>query len=96
MIAKTGRGIRPSWSALLLSGAHYGYYLGCDCFAGTLPAFEEHEHICRWLGLFPSQCDLLNGDENELALPLLEIIEPLQHPFSELHKARRHTLASSS
>jgi len=40
--------------------------------------------------------DLLNGDEDELALPLLEIIEPLQHPFSELQKARRDALASSS
>jgi len=92
MIAKTGRGIRLSWSAMLLSGAYYGYCLGCDCFAGTLPAFEEHEHICHWLGLFPSQCD----HEDELALPLLEIVELLQQPFSELHKARRHALASSS
>jgi len=36
----------------------------------------------------------LNGDENELALTLLDIVELLQYPLSVLQKARRHALAS--
>jgi len=38
----------------------------------------------------------LNGDEDELTLTLLDIVEPLQHPLSVLQNARRHALASPS
>jgi len=38
----------------------------------------------------------LNGDEVDLALTLLDIVEPPQHPLSVLQKARRHVLASPS
>ena len=40
------------------------------------------------------QRDLLSGDEDELALTLLDIVEPLQYPLSVLQKARRHALVS--
>ena len=40
------------------------------------------------------QRDLFSGDEDELALTLLDIVEPLQYPLSVLQKARRHALAS--
>ena len=40
------------------------------------------------------QRDLFSGDEEELALTLLDILEPLQYPLSVLQKARRHVLAS--
>ena len=43
---------------------------------------------------FPKQRDLYSGDEDELALTLLDIVEPLQYPLSVLQKARRHALAS--
>jgi len=62
-----------------------------------LPAVEEHEHICHWLGRFlPEQLerDVFNGDEDMLALPLPEIVEPLQHPLSVLQKTHRDALAS--
>jgi len=76
----------------------YGYGLGCTRFTGTLAAVEEHEHGCaRWLhNLLPEglQRDLFNGNEDELALILLDIVEPLQYPLSVLQKARRHALAS--
>ena len=38
--------------------------------------------------------DLFSGDKDELALTLLDIVEPLQYPLSVLQKARRHALAS--
>jgi len=63
-----------------------------------LAAVEEHERGCaRWLHKFlPEglQRDLFSGDEDELALTLLDIVEPLQYPLSVLQKARRHALAS--
>ena len=40
------------------------------------------------------QRDLFSGDEDELALTLLDIVEPLQYPLSVLQKARRQALAS--
>jgi len=39
------------------------------------------------------QRDLFSGNEDELALTLLDIVEPLQYPLSVLQKARRHALA---
>jgi hypothetical protein len=63
-----------------------------------LAAVEEHERGCaRWLHNFlPEDLhrDLFSGDEDELALTLLDIVEPLQYPLSVLQKARRHALAS--
>jgi len=63
-----------------------------------LAAVEEHERrYAHWLhNLLPEglQSDLFNGYENELALTLLDIVEPLQYPLSVLQKARRHALAS--
>jgi len=38
--------------------------------------------------------DLFSGDDDELALTLLDIVAPLHYPLSVLHKARRHALAS--
>jgi len=40
--------------------------------------------------------DILGGDEDELALTLLHIVEPLQHPLSVLQEARRLALTSPS
>jgi len=40
------------------------------------------------------QRDLFSGNEDEIALTLLDIVEPLQYPLSVLQKARRHALAS--
>jgi len=63
-----------------------------------LAAIEEHERGCaHWLHiLLPEglQRDLFRGDEDELALTLLDIVKPLQYPLSMLQKARRHALAS--
>jgi len=63
-----------------------------------LEAVEEHERRCaHWLHkILPEglQRDLFSGDEDELALTLLDIVEPLQYPLSVLQKARRHALAS--
>jgi len=77
---------------------HYGCGLGCTRFTGTLAAVEEHERGCaHWLhNLLPEglQCDPFSGHEDELALTLLDIVEPLQYPLSMLQKARRHAFAS--
>jgi len=82
----------------MLPPDHYGCGFGCARFTGTLAAVEEHERGCaRWLlNFLPEdlQRDLFSGDEDELALTLLDIIEPLQYPLSVLQKARRHALAS--
>jgi len=79
----------------MLPPDHYGCGLGCARFTGTLAAVEEHERGCaRWLLPEDLQRDLFSGDEDELALTLLDIIEPLQYPLSVLQKARRHALAS--
>jgi len=63
-----------------------------------LAAVEEHERGCaRWLHNFlpeDLQRDLFSSDADELALTLLDIVEPLQYPLSVLQKARRHALAS--
>ena len=100
LIVKTGCEIRPGGPATLLPPDHNGYGLGCEHFKGTLIVVEEREHGCaHWLhqhlpeGL---KRDILNGDEDELALPLQDIVELLQHPLSVLQKARRHALASPS
>jgi len=82
----------------MLPPDHYGCGLGCTRFTGTLAAVEEHERGCaHWLhNLLPEglQCDLFGGNEDELALTLLDIVEPLQYPLSVLQKARRHATAS--
>jgi len=82
----------------ILPPDHYGFGLGCARFTGTLAAVEENERRCaRWLHKFlpeALQRDLFSGDEDELALTLLDIVEPLQYPLSVLQKARRHALAS--
>ena len=80
----------------MLPPDHYG--CGCTRFTGTLAAVEEHERECaHWLhNLLPEglQHDLFSGNENELALTLLDVVELLQCPLSVLQKARRHALAS--
>jgi len=83
----------------MLPSDHYGCGLACIRFTGTLVAVEEHERGCaHWLhnllheGL---QRDLFCGDEDELALTLLDIVETLQYPLSVLQKAHRHALASA-
>ena len=82
----------------MLPPDHYGCGLGCARFTGTLAAVEEHERGCAHSlhDLLPEglQRDLFSGDEDERALTLLDIVEPLQYPLSVLHKARRHALAS--
>jgi len=65
---------------------HYGCGLECARFAGTLTAVEEHERYhCHFLhDLLPEglQRDLFSGDEEEVALTRLDIVEPLQYPLS--------------
>jgi len=82
----------------MLPPDHYGCGLGCTRFTGTLAAVEEHERGCaHWLhNLLPEglQRDLFSGDEDELALTLLDVVEPIQYTLSVLQKARRHALAS--
>ena len=84
----------------MLPPDHYGCGLGCTRFTGTLAAVEKHERGCaHWLhNLLPEglQRDIFSGDEDELALTLLDILEPLQYPLSVLQKARTHALASPS
>ena len=69
--------------APILAPDHFGCGLGCDGFIGMLPAFEEHECTCRSGILFQKiwndvlNGDVLNGDEDELALLLHGIVEPL-------------------
>jgi len=63
-----------------------------------LAAFEEHD-CAHWLHNLLSeglQHDIFSGDEDELALTFMDIVEPLQYPLSVLQKARRHALASPS
>jgi len=63
-----------------------------------LATVEEHERGCAHAleHLLPEGLDrdIFNGDEDELALTLLDIVEPLQYSLSMLQKARRHALAS--
>jgi len=81
----------------LLPPDHYGCGLGCERFTGTLAAVEEHKRGCAHALelLLPKglQYDVL-GNEDELAMILQDIVEPLQHPLSVLQKARRHVTAS--
>ena len=66
----------------ILPPDHYGCGLGCVRFTGTLAAVEEHERYhCHFLhDLLPEglQRDLFSGDEEELALTRLDIVEPPQ------------------
>jgi len=83
----------------LLPLDHYGCGRGFAHFTGTLAAVQEHERGAHWLHrLLPENLhhNILGGDEDELALTLLDIVEPLQLPLSVLHmhKARSHALAS--
>jgi len=75
-----------------------GVALDVHFCTGTLAGVEEHERGCaRWLHNFlpeDLQRSLFSGDEDELALTLLDIVDPLQYPLSVLQKARRHALAS--
>ena len=85
----------------LLPPDHYGCGIGCAHFTGMLAAVQEHEHGAHWLHhLLPENLhhNILGGDEDELVLTLLDIVEPLQLPLSVLHmhKARSHVLASPS
>ena len=100
LIVKTGCDIRPRQPAPTLPPDHCGCGLGYDGFTGTLPAVEGYARGCEvWLQcLLPGDLkrDILNGDEDELALPLFFVVEPLQHPLPVLQKARRKPLASSS
>ena len=83
--------------APMLPPDHCGCGLGRTRFPCTLAAVEEHERGCaHWLhDLLPEglKRDLFS-DEDERALTLLDIVEPLQYPLSVLQKARRHVLAS--
>jgi len=80
----------------MLPPDHYGCGLGCELFTGTLAAVEEHERGCAHFlnQLLPE--GLVNGDEDEQALNLRDIIEPLQQLLSVLQKERRVALASPS
>jgi len=81
LIIKTGCEIRPGGQEQLLPPDHHRSGFGCERFTGTLAADEEHEHRCAlWLhqplpeGL---QHDILDGNEDELALTYQDIAEPL-------------------
>jgi len=97
LIVRTSPEIRPSGPEQLPSPDHYGCGLGRERFTGTLAAVEKYEGGCtHWLHCLISeglQSDIL-CDEDELALPLQDIVEPFQHPLSVLQKACRHALAS--
>ena len=99
-IVKTVPGRDDSWPATLLPPDHYGCGLGCARFTGTLAAVEEHERGCLHFlePLLPEGLDrdICNGDEDEHALNLRDIVEPLQQPLSVLQKERRVKLASLS
>jgi len=98
MVASHNRQPNDLVEVPMLPPDHYGCGLGCTHFTGTLAAVEEHERECaHWLhNLLPEglQRDLFSGDEDELALTLLDFVQPLQYPLSMLQKARRHALAS--
>ena len=91
-----GRTERPGWPAPLLP-PDYGCGLGCARFTGTLAAVEEHERGCAHFlnKLLPEGLDrdICNGDADDQALILRDIIEPLQQPLSV---RRRVALASPS
>ena len=89
-IVKTvmGRTDQPGWPTPLLPPDHYGCGLGCARFTGTLAAIAEHERGCAHFlnKLLPKGLDrdICNGDADEQALNLRDIIEPLQQPLSVL------------
>jgi len=89
-IVKTvmGRTDQPGWPAPLLPPDRYGCGLGCARFTGTLVVVEEHERGCAHFlnKLLPEGLDrdICNGDADEQALNLRDIIEPLQQPLSVL------------
>jgi len=82
----------------ILPPDHYGCDLGCASFTDTMGVVEEHERYrCHFLhDLLPEglQRDLFSGDEEQLVLTRLDIVEPLQYPLSVFQKARRHVLGS--
>jgi len=82
----------------MLPPDHYGCGLGCELFTGTLAAVEEHERGCAHFlnHLLPEGLDrdIFNDDEDEQALNLRDIVEPLQQPLSVLQKERRVAFAS--
>jgi len=84
----------------MLPPDHYGCGLGCELFTGTLAAVEEHERGCAHFlnQLLPEGLhrDIFNSNEDEQALNLRDIVEPLQQPLSVLQKERRVVLASPS
>ena len=86
-----GLGRVDSRPATFLPPDHYGCGLGCACFTGTLAAVEEHERGCLHFlePLLPEGLDrdICNGDADEQALNLRDIIEPLQQPLSALATA---------
>jgi len=96
LIVTTGQ---PKWisgPAPSLPPDHYGCGLGCNRFTGTLAGVEKHERRCAHAleRLLPKGLDrdILNGDKDEQALTLLDIVVPLQHLLSVLQEARRHVL----
>ena len=74
-----GQTDQPGWPALLLLPDHYGCGLGCARFTCTLAAVEEHERGCaHFLNKFLPEGldrDICNGDEDEHALNLRDIVE---------------------
>jgi len=64
----------------------FGRDLGCNGFAGTMPTIDESEHVCHRAS--PSTAT------RTLALPLQEIVEPLQDLLFALQKASKAALAS--
>ena len=59
----------------------------------------EHERTYHTLVTFLLEgmgCDYFNGDQDELALPLDEIVAPLQRPLYELLVTQRAALAALS
>jgi len=104
LIVRTAPAMRPGRPEPMLPPDHYGCDLGCERFTGTLAAVEEHECGAHALTgsiiSFPKVCKPryrnILAAENELALLLQDIVEPLQHPLSVLQKVRRHALASPS
>ena len=73
----------------MLPPDHYGCGLGCEVFTGV----QEHERGCAHFlnQLLPESLDrdIFNGDEDEQALNLRDIVEPLQQPLSVLQEERR-------
>jgi len=89
-----GEGVDITVSVCVHSDVHA---LECLLPEGLDPTLREG--CTHWFhNLLPEglQRDIFSGDEDELALTLLVIVELLQYPLSVLQKARRHALASPS